>query len=562
MVYVYATKNELNKYIGKKLTVDEMQTTLKDLGMDIKGEETLENGDIELKVELTAEKLDMISAVGIARAIKYYLGLEKKLPKYEIANGTNRVIVDKSASQSRPKTVAAILRDVPMTQELLDEMIKIQEKIHDSFGRGRKKGAIGIYPIDNFKFPVTYSAEEPKQIVFRPLEATNEMHGLEILEKHDTGKKYAHLLAEHKLFPVFRDANKKVLSMPPIINSHETGRVELNHKDLFIECTGFNIQLLDNILKVLVTTFIEMGAKAESVIVEYEKEIYELNLNSTIDEIELDYINSLIGTDIMENEIESLLNKVMYNVKSIKNGKIELEIPTFRSDVWSDVDIADDVARAYGYNNIIPKFPNISSVGETLPFSRFKEQIAQTLVQMGFLETYTYMLTSTQIQFKNMGIDEEKAKYIRLIDSADQGLNMIRTMVLPNSFETLNINRKNKYPQKIFEQGFTIQLDEKADTGATNQMHLSVSIADPKSNYTQIKAVMDTILKLNGVEFEVKPSQETFLIEGRRADVYVKGQKVGFIGEVHPQILENFGLLVPVASFEVNLNRIFELINN
>jgi len=444
MVYVYAKQSELNKYIGKELEVEEIENTLKDLGMDIKGNDG--NDDPELKIELTAEKLDLVSTVGIARAIKYYLGLETKNLSYDIKKGDNKLIVKTSAELSRPKTVAAILRNVPMNQELLDEMIKIQEKIHDSFGRGRKKAAIGIYPMNQISFPISYGAEEPENIVFRPLEFDSEIHGGEILTVHDTGKKFAHLLKDFDLYPVFRDSQNKVLSMPPIINSHDTGRVDLNNKDLFIECSGFNLSLLDNILKVLVTTFIEMGASCESVKVKEEKGkwSYELNLDPQKDEISLEYINSLIGIEIKENEIKGLLEKAMYGVKGIEEGVVRVEIPCFRSDVWNDVDIADDVARAYGYNNIVPSFPEISTVGSHLDFSVFKDRITQTMVNLGFIETYTYMLTSTETSFKKMGIaEEERGDYIRLIDSEDQGLNMVRTQILPNSFETLKINRKN-----------------------------------------------------------------------------------------------------------------------
>lgn len=558
MVYVYAKQSQISKYVGKKLSVEEIEETLKDMGMDIKG--ISEDKDPELKVEITAEKTDMVSCVGIARAIKYYRGIAKDLPKYDVAKAKHKVIVDKSALKSRPRTVCAILRDVNMTQELLDEMIEIQEKIHASFGRNRKKASIGIYPCDEFEFPVTFSAEKPEDIIFRPLEADTEMNALEILSGHDKGKEFAHLLKDLDFYPVFRDKNGKVLSMPPIINSHETGRVDLHHKDLFIEISGHNLTYLDNLLKVMISTFIEMGAKAESVTVEYsDRDNYELNLKSYEDIISLEYINKLIGLDLSASDVKRLANKVMMNVTKVDGDKLTIEVPAYRSDIWHDSDIADDIARAYGYNNIVPRFPNISTVGETLPFSDFRERVSQTLVSMGFLEIYTYMLTSTETQFKKMNLNEEEFEYVRLIDSEDQGLNMIRIMNLPESLSSLLINRKNKYPQKIFENGFTIQPDEKVDTKARNEAHLCVCIADPKSNYTMIKGVFDTLMKLNEIEFEIKDESLPYMIEGRCGSVYVKGQRVGFIGEVHPSVLTNFGMLVPVCCFELDLDKIWNL---
>jgi len=561
MVYVYAKLSELNKYIGTELTTKEIKDTLSDMGMDIKGES--KEQDPELKVEITAEKMDMVSSVGIGRAIKYYRGLATELPKYELKTSGFKLKVLKSAKDVRPVTVCALIKNAPMTQELLNEIIEIQEKMHASFGRNRKKAAIGIYPLSEITFPITFGAEDPSDIIFRPLEMSEKVNGHDILKKHETGKKYAHLLDHCDMYPVFRDDEGKVLSMPPIINSHDTGRVDISHKDFFIECSGHNLVHLDNILKVLVTTLIEMGCEAESIEVEYEDQNnYILNLDSYTDVVNLDYINKLIGINIDKEEVKTLASKVMFNVKNItEDGDITFEIPAFRNDIWDDSDIADDIARAYGYNNIVPTFPSISSVGEHIPFSQFKESITENMIRLGFLETYTYMLTSTQVQFKDMGIDENKYSYIKISDSAEQGINMVRLQILPETLTTLRINRKNKYPQKIFENGLTIQPDEEVDTGAKNESHLCVAIADPKSNYTQIKGVLDTVFKLEGIDFKVEESDLDFLIEGRRANIFVKGHNVGFIGELHPQILENFSLIVPVSVLEINLEKVWELIN-
>ena len=559
MVYVYATKNELNKYIGKELSVEEIETTLKDLGMDLKG--ISNDFDPELKIELTAEKLDMVSAVGIARAIKYYKKIATQIPEYEVIIGENSLIVDESVNNSRPKTVAAIIRNIPMNKKILDDMIKIQEKIHDSFGRGRKKAAIGIYPVDEIKFPIYYNSEKSEDIIFTPLESEIEMNGREILEQHNLGKKYSHLLKDYNTYPVFRDATNKVLSMPPIINSNDTGRVDIDHQDLFIECTGYNINHLDNILKVLVTTFIEYGGQAESVLVKYPNgENYVLDLSNREESLSLNYVNKIIGINIKSDEVEQYLNKMMFSLSSIQDDIITLKIPPFKSDIFNDIDIADDIARAYGYNNIIPKFPNISSIGNILDISDFKDKISENLTRMGFLELYTYMLSSTTLHFDKMNLNIEDKEFIKLLDSADQGINMVRTMILPDNLESLRINRKNKYPQKIFENGWTIKVDEREDTGAKNEGKLSISIADPKSNYTQIKEVLDTIMSLEQIEFEVKETELPFLIKGRSANIYVKKELVGFIGELNPQVLSNFDLLVPVSSLELNLDKIFQLI--
>ncbi len=559
MVYVYAKHSKLVKYIGKKLSVSEIEETLKDMGMDVKGDSG--ERDPTLKIEITSEKTDMVSVAGISRAIRYYRGFDKELPKYKVSKAEDSVIVYRMAEKVRPKTVCVILRDVDMSEELLDEMIEIQEKIHESFGRNRKKASIGVYPCDDFEFPVSFTAQKPKDIVFRPLESDKEMNGYEILKYHDTGKKYAHLLSELDYFPVFRDKNENVLSMPPIINSHSSGRVGLHHRDLFIEISGHNLTYLDSLLKVIVTTFIEMGAKAQAVSVKYpDGSKYEIDLGNTEFDVSLEYVNKLIGFSIKPNQVEKLLNKVMLGLKKIKGDKLTVLVPPFRTDIWHDCDIADDIARAYGYNNIGLRFPSVSSIGETLVLSDFRDRLNDTMVGFGFIQLYTYMLTSVQTQFRKMELGKGDKNYVKLVDCEEQGLNMIRARVLPEILESLHINRRNKYPQKVFESGFVIKSDSKTDTKSRDCLHLCVAVADPNSNYTVIKGVLDTFAKLNGLDFDVKElSNVSFLIEGRAAEIFYKSKSVGFIGEIRPQVLENFGLLVPVCAFELVISDIFEL---
>lgn len=562
MVYLYVKQSEFKKRLKEDLSLEEIERILKEIGMDVKG--LSDEQDPQMKVEITSEKLDLVSSVGLTRAINFYLQKEE-VKNYEIEKGENRVIIDKSANESRPKVVSAIVRDFPITDEVLEEIIALQEKIHESFGRNRKKGAIGIYPVDEIKFPITYKSLNPNEIKFMPLETDVEMSAKEILEKHPTGKKFKHLLENYSKYPVFIDANNNFLSMPPIINSQKTGRVTTEHKDLFIECSGYNIEHLDNILKNLITVFIDLGGKAESIKVEYEDgEIYELNLDNKIENVNLNYVRELIGVDFKDEQIEDLLQKAMFKLKSFdkKSADLEIEIPCFRTDIWNDVDIADDIARAYGYNNIVPQFPQLSSVGGTLEFNDFKDDITKALVNMGFLEVYSFILTSTKDQFDNLGLKKDDFEFIKLLNSAEQGNNMCRISLFSELMKAFASNKQYAYPQKIFENGFTIIPDERADTGAKNVSKLCVSIANHDANYTQIKGIFDMLMNLLELEVNFEKSDLSYLIEGRRADILFKDEKIGFIGEVHPQVIENFNLSVPIASFEIDLSKIWEILNN
>lgn len=556
MVYVYTSQDELNSHIHTltkkktKLTVQEIKEALVDLGMDLKSDDD----EPELKVEITAEKMDMITPVGIARAIAYYKKLITKAPQYTTKSSGKKVIVAKGTTV-RAKTVAAIIKNAPMNEEFLTKIIDIQEKIHMSFGRDRKKAAIGIYPIENIDFPITYKNESPEKIKFQALDSDKELTAKEILSQHEKGKKYAHLLETEKKYPVFIDNNKQILSMPPIINAEQTGKVAAQHKDLFIECSGKNITHLDNILKVLTTTFADLGADIETIDVEYQdtNETYTLDLNPIEDSIDINMVNSLIGINIDVQQAKTLLHKMMYDIKETKGNIITVKIPAFRSDIWHDIDIADDIARAYGYNNIEMKFPTVAGVGTSLQETQAKDQIRQTLIELGFLETHSYILASTTTQIQQMNKDIKKESFISIADAQDQGINMLRTTILPETLTALAVNKRHKYPQKVFELNYVITANEKSETKAKDTLNVCTVIAGDKANYTEIKTVLDTIKELHTLDITLKESNEAQYIQGRQAHIYIGKEKVGIIGELHPQIISNFKLAVPIACFELSL---------
>ena len=215
----------------------------------------------ELELEITPNRPDLLSYQGFKRSFLAFLGKKTELKEYKIKKPGKDfdVIIDSSVEKIRPYTACAIVKNLSFNDEKIKEIIDIQEKLHGTLGRNRKKVAIGIYPLEKIKLPITYKALEPDKIKFFPLEMDREMSGLEILQRHPTGRDYAHLLAGKEKFPIFIDAGKNILSMPPIINSHLTGKIEETTKEVFIECSGFDFFVLSKCLNILITTLAEMG---------------------------------------------------------------------------------------------------------------------------------------------------------------------------------------------------------------------------------------------------------------------------------------------------------------
>ena len=242
--------------VGKKLPLEKLKDRISMLGTDLE-----EVNDKEIIVEVFPNRPDMLSVQGFARAFSSFIGAKTGLRHYKVEPSKEKMIVEKSVAEVRPYTACAIVKNLHFDDEKIREVIDIQEKLHITYGRNRKKVAIGIYPFEKIKTPIKFIAQDPEDIVFQPLEFNKKMNALEILEKHPAGRAYGRLLHGKKKFPVFRDADNEVLSVPPIINSHNTGKINEKTKDIFIECSGFDFNFLQKCLNIIVTALDEMGGK-------------------------------------------------------------------------------------------------------------------------------------------------------------------------------------------------------------------------------------------------------------------------------------------------------------
>jgi len=253
----------------------------------------------EIIVEIFPNRPDLLSAEGFARALSSFCDKKVGLRKYEKHKSNYVVNITKEVKKVRPYTACAVVKGLKISDEVLGDIIEIQEKLHLTYGRNRKRCAIGVYPVEVIKFPIKYTALQPKKIKFKPLESDREMNGTQILQRHEKGKEYAHLLEGQTKYPVFIDANKEILSMPPIINSEKTGKVKYTTTEMFVECSGFEFHVVSKALNMLVTAFSDMGAKIYEVNLKYEegkpKKISTPEIEPKKVNLSINYVNKYIG---------------------------------------------------------------------------------------------------------------------------------------------------------------------------------------------------------------------------------------------------------------------------
>lgn len=547
MANIKISRKIFEKEIGK---LDEkMQDKILLFGTPL---ESFDNEEIEL--EIFPDRPDLLSYQGFKRSFLQFLGKKPGLKIYKLKKPEKnyKVIIDKSVKNIRPYTACAIVKGLKLDDEKIKELIDIQEKLHTTIGRKRKKLAIGIYPLEKINLPVTYKALEPDKIRFIPLESEREMSGLEILQRHPTGKDYAHLLAGKSKFPIFIDADKKILSMPPIINSQLTGKITEKTKDIFIECSGFDFEIQKKGLNILCTTLSDMGGTIYQMELKGLKEITP-NLKSEKRKISLDNTNKILGLNLNEKQLKQNLEKMGHDYK-----KSVVSISAWRTDILHEVDLIEDIAIAYGYENFDPEIPEISTIGQEDPKETIKRKISNILTGLNFLEISNYHLTKKEDQFKKMGICEKDTKDFTEITDSKTDYNILRKDLSHYLIKILSENIDAEYPQNLFEIGRIFKENEEI----TEKEHLALAITP--GNFTQLKQVLEYLSKMIGIEIELEEAEEfpNHFIDGRVAEIFIGNKKIGYLGEIHPKILKNWKLKMPVTLFEINLEEIFKKLNN
>jgi len=309
MPTIEISHSDLCNLVGTIIPIDELKERAI---LFAKGEIEETNGDM-LKVDIKdTNRPDLWSTEGIAREIKGRYG-SPGLPVYKTKTSNITVKVDKKLKNIRPLTVCAVVRGLDITDDVLSQMIQLQEKVSLTFGRNRKEVAIGVYDLHKITPPIKFTTVKPDGIKFVPLDFEDEMTPREILKKHPKGKEFAHLLEGCKEYPIFIDSSGQVLSMPPIINSNYTGKVTESTRDVFIECSGFQMRFLMPALNVIVTALGDRGGKIETVkVVLPNGSIETPDLKPKRFAVDTDYIKKVSGLQLSEKEMCKLLEQARY----------------------------------------------------------------------------------------------------------------------------------------------------------------------------------------------------------------------------------------------------------
>ena len=505
---------------------------------------SIENKDDEnIDLNITPNRPDLLSYSNFRYSFTCYLG-KTKPKQFKIQKSGAKIIVDKSVANIRPYSMAAIVKGIKFTDEKIKEIMQFQEKLHATIGRNRKKMAMGYYVLDKIKFPIKYMADMPQKIAFEPLDMPQKMNALQILSRHPAGREYGYQLEGFDKFPVYYDNGGQVLSLPPIINSNNLGKINEKTKDILIECSGTDLETLKKCIAIAVADLINSGGKAYSIDIIYgsKKELIDLKPQKT--KLSIGNANKLLGLNIKEAEIKKLLGKMGHEYRA---GYVYS--PAWRVDILHEVDIIEDIAIAYGYDKIIPEIPQISTIGQIDKKEIIKKKIAEILAGLEMIETSSLHLTTKDSQFKKINIPEED--FIEVQNSKTE-YTILRKDLTHCLLRILSENVDVEYPQEIFELGKIF------NSNYTESEHLSLALAP--GDFTKAKQVLEYLAKMLNINLKIDnhSGENLYCIEGRIADIILNNKKIGFIGDVHPSILKNLKIKMPVTLTEIDLAEIFK----
>jgi phenylalanyl-tRNA synthetase beta chain len=529
----------------------------------VKSEVKLHNeqeGVVSVEIKDT-NRPDLWSVEGLARALRGFLNLEKGLKQYNVSEPLVEVRVNSQLWNIRPYICCSIVKNVKLTETIIRGLMHLQDKLDQTYGRSRQKTSIGIYDFNLISPPLNYTVTEPADISFVPLGFTKKMNLAEILERHPKGVEYGHIVKKHSLYPILLDSCRKVLSFPPIINSNDLGKVTGETRHLLVEVTGITHQTVLNTLNLVTLALVDLGGKAYAATVRYPsdsvytpKKVVTPDFSNTRMDLSVRYANKVLGLQLAAERIADLLLIAGFGVERVSENTVTAQVPCYRVDVMHPVDLVEDLAIAYGYNNIEPIWRELPTTGGVRPEQRLIDIAREFMVGLGFQEILTYTLTSPESLFGKMNC--EKTRMVEITNPKVQTMTGLRNWLLPSLMEFLGNNQSVEFPQKIFELGKVTLLDETMESKTRDEEWLAVATSHAIASFSEIKSALDAFFMNLGVNWQIKEDTHPSFIEGRVGAAIVNGVNVGVLGEVNPQVLESWNLENPVAVFEVNMQKI------
>ena len=596
MPTIIVNRDALFKAIGQSFTDEEFENLCFEFGIELddvtseqeimKNEQKKEDKNLSTetlyKIEVAANRYDLLCLEGLALALRVFLS-KQKMPEIKPLNilpeEERQLIVYESVNDVRPIGLCAILRDINFTDEMLKSFMDLQDKLHNNICRGRKLVSMGTHDLDKVKGPFSYRALSPEKIHFVPLNREEEVNGdglMSLLKDDPKLGKYLYLLEGKEKYPVMMDSNGVIMSLPPIINSQHT-KMTLNTHNVLLDITGIDLTKCEIVLNTLIAMF-SVYCKNPFTVEEIkvinqktgEGKIYP-DLTPRKFQVDINYLKTITGIyDILPEKITKLLEKMELSAKILNPNEIEVLAPITRSDILHPCDIAEDLAISYGYNNIKKELTTTKTHGVQQPYNKLADLFRDEMAMGGYVEFLTMALLSHKDMFTNLLSEKRDDKTVQILYSKSKEFEYIRSSLIPGILKSIEGNKANQLPFKIFEISDVVEINQETEVGAVNRRKLCFAYTNTVSAMEIVQGMVDLLMKKIGLGFNsknvekkyyIKKSENKIFFEDRQAEIYILNDiKVGIYGIVHPKVIKNFGIKNPVTLCEIDLQLIMDLI--
>jgi phenylalanyl-tRNA synthetase beta chain len=525
------------------------------VGIDIK--EVLGLNDTVVEFEITSNRPDCLSIIGLARESAATLKSEFKKPsisfKEEDDDANKYATIEIKDADLCPRYAARIVKDVKI--EPSPEWMR------------RRLKAAGVRPINNIVDITNYVMLEFGQ----PMHAFDleYLHGHKIIVRRAYEGEIIKTLDEQERrldtsMLVIADADRAVAVAG--VMGGANSEITDNTKTILFESAVFNgisVRLTSKKLglRTEASSRFEKGLDPENAAAAVDRacqlveqlgagkvckgviDCYVNKPETKVIDFRPEKINTLLGTSVQTEEMISIFKALEFEVDD-KN--MTVKIPSFRPDVEGEADLAEEVARFYGYNKIEATL--LAGKAATLGRKTFEQKIEDTIknsmIACGLSEIYTYSFTSPKVFEKiNLPVESKLRKAVVITNPLGEDYSIMRTTTIPEMLEVLSRNYNRRIDEaRLFELSHVYLPKELPIAGLPEErMVLTIGMYG-KVDFYDLKGVIEelmSVLRIEDYSFEPERDNPTFH-PGRTAKLFIKGAQAGIFGEIHPEVVEKF----------------------
>lgn len=546
------------------------------LGRDIKEVLGLDNSVIDF--EITSNRPDCLSIVGMARETAATLGINYTMPETSystalkekveenikvdikdtlcrryMARGVKNIKIEPSPSWMQEKLMAAGVRPINNIVDITNfVMLELGQPMHAFDRREITSDVIVVERAEeNEKFTTLDGIDRELNNDVLCIKDGNKtiglagiMGGLNSEIKEDTKE----IIFESANFD---GTNIRVASQRLGLRTEASSRFE---KDLDTNLVQTAMDRACNLVVLLNAGDIMEGT------IDVYKEKAEVK---TLD-VDYNWINKFLGTDISKENMKEYLNRLEMDVV-IEGNILKITVPTFRADINIKEDIAEEIARIYGYNNI----PTTIATTNNLKGGKDRKQqlddvVINTMIGCGINQSISYSFVSPKV-FDSINLPEDSSlrKVVKIKNPLGEDYSIMRTTTLPSMMESLGRNySRNNDEVRLFELGKIYLPNADANKLPEERNILTIGLYG-KVDYLNLKGIVENLLETIGIKgssFRREASNQSYH-PGKTAALMINKDYVGVLGEIHPDVSDNYGIEAACYVAELNLDVLYSNAN-